>query len=107
MGRLISLCLRSGVSLKSIVQQLRGITSRPIWHNGEQILSVPDAVGKALSIFLDEKDIMKVSKKTKDEQPESETSNKTQYLSCPDCGGPIEHESGCILCRTCGFSRCG
>ncbi len=106
-GRLISLCLRSGVSLKSIVQQLRGITSRPIWHNGEQILSVPDAIGKALSTFLDEKDVVKLSKKTKDEQPEPETSNKTQYLSCPDCGGPIEHESGCILCRTCGFSRCG
>ena len=25
---------------------------------------------------------------------------------CPDCGGPLIHESGCVLC-TCGYSECG
>ncbi len=26
---------------------------------------------------------------------------------CPDCGAAIEHEGGCVICRNCGFSRCG
>ena len=97
-GRLISLCLRSGVSLKVLVEQLRGITSRPIWVNGEHILSVPDAIGKTLSEYLTEEE--KIIPK------EQETSAAVKHETCPDCGGPIEHESGCILCRICGFSRC-
>ena len=27
--------------------------------------------------------------------------------TCPDCGGAIEHEGGCAVCRTCGYSKCG
>ncbi|MEG0769253.1 MAG: vitamin B12-dependent ribonucleotide reductase [Ruthenibacterium sp.] len=27
--------------------------------------------------------------------------------SCPECGGPVEHEGGCVICRNCGFSKCG
>jgi len=103
-GRLISLCLRSGLSLKSLVEQLSGITSRPIWHNGEQILSVPDAIGKALSKYLDEKN--SITKSPSEEEPQHQDEQETHYLTCPDCGGPIEHESGCILCKICGYSRC-
>ncbi len=105
-GRLISLCLRAGVSLKSLVEQLRGITSRPIWHNGEQILSVPDAIGKALSKYLDVNNSDKLSDTDVEEKPAIQNEKPVHYATCPDCGGPVEHESGCILCRICGFSRC-
>ena len=27
--------------------------------------------------------------------------------SCPECGGVIQFQSGCELCPSCGFSRCG
>lgn len=26
---------------------------------------------------------------------------------CPECGKPVEHEGGCVICRNCGFSKCG
>jgi ribonucleoside-diphosphate reductase alpha chain len=26
--------------------------------------------------------------------------------ACPDCGGAVEHEGGCLVCRACGFSKC-
>jgi ribonucleoside-diphosphate reductase alpha chain len=26
--------------------------------------------------------------------------------ACPECGGSLEHESGCAVCRSCGYSKC-
>ena len=26
---------------------------------------------------------------------------------CPECGKQVEHEGGCVVCRNCGFSKCG
>lgn len=26
--------------------------------------------------------------------------------ACPECGGPMEHEGGCAVCRACGNSKC-
>ncbi len=106
-GRLISLCLRSGISLKSLVEQLRGITSRPIWHDGQQILSVPDAIGSALSKYLNEKNNKNFTDTDVEEEPIIEDNVNVKFSTCPDCGSPVEHESGCVLCRICGFSRCG
>jgi len=27
--------------------------------------------------------------------------------ACPECGGHLTHESGCLVCHFCGYSRCG
>ncbi|MDR2196396.1 MAG: vitamin B12-dependent ribonucleotide reductase [Coriobacteriales bacterium] len=27
--------------------------------------------------------------------------------ACPECGSGLEHEGGCIICRQCGYSKCG
>jgi ribonucleoside-diphosphate reductase alpha chain len=26
---------------------------------------------------------------------------------CPECGKKVEHEGGCVVCRNCGYSKCG
>lgn len=34
--------------------------------------------------------------------------NETLHMvNCPECGKPLEHEGGCVICRHCGFSKCG
>jgi ribonucleoside-diphosphate reductase alpha chain len=49
MGRLISLALRSGIPLKEVHRQLRGISSdRAVGLGPNKVLSVPDAIGLAL-----------------------------------------------------------
>jgi hypothetical protein len=27
--------------------------------------------------------------------------------TCPECGGPVSHESACVICHACGYSQCG
>ena len=49
MGRLISLALRSGIPLDSIIRQLRGISSdKAVGLGPNKVLSVPDAIGIAI-----------------------------------------------------------
>ncbi|WP_456431970.1 vitamin B12-dependent ribonucleotide reductase [Thermosulfuriphilus sp.] len=91
-SRLISLALRAGVAPESVIKQLSGIRCpSPSWEEGQQILSCPDAVAKVLA------EVLKVEIK-----PEPEPA----FGNCPDCGGVLESEGGCYLCRSCGFSRC-
>lgn len=40
--------------------------------------------------------------------PEDEyESNAAKITKCPECGKEVEHEGGCVICRHCGFSKCG
>ncbi|MEM5790165.1 MAG: TSCPD domain-containing protein, partial [Syntrophobacteraceae bacterium] len=90
-SRLISLALRSGVKVDAIIKQLVGIRCpSPTWRNGEQVVSCSDGIAKVLNQHSDAKI----------------TPEWDEMGACPDCGGAVEHESGCVVCRSCGFSRC-
>ena len=102
-SRLVSLALRSGVDPASIAEQLRGIRCPiPTWHEGEMILSCADAIGQVLEQGI--KDTLGESGAT--------TTRKTAFdmglcPQCPECGSMLEHQEGCAVCRTCGYSKCG
>jgi ribonucleoside-diphosphate reductase alpha chain len=101
-GRLISLAFRYGIPPDKIVKQLRGIRCHvPLGFGPNQILSCPDAVGKALA----EKFHLANGNSQK---PVGQLQMPIQYAqgACPDCGGAIEHEGGCMVCRACGYSKC-
>ena len=51
--RMISLALRSGISINNVIEQLKGIRGPdPVFHNGERILSLPDAIANVLENHL-------------------------------------------------------
>ena len=123
-SRMVSLALRSGVSIDSIIRQVKGIRCpSPGWGEmGRQILSCPDAIGLALERY--NKDNMGPRKQkdlpaaTAEEVPtvpyvssDCTAGENTNHLGlcpeCPDCGGLLEFGEGCAVCRGCGFSKCG
>jgi ribonucleoside-diphosphate reductase alpha chain len=126
MGRLISLALRSGIPLKEIYRQLRGISSDRVMGLGPtKVLSVPDAVGIAIERWLQEKQGIQQELLTTNETqvPAPEVihqviSGDEQQLAlggmqntfsgaCPDCGSQLEFAEGCVKCHVCGYSECG
>jgi ribonucleoside-diphosphate reductase alpha chain len=101
-GRLISLAFRYGVPPDKIVKQLRGIRCHvPLGFGPNQILSCPDAIGKALA------DKYHLSNGGGGHAVgQLEMPIAVAQGACPECGGAIEHEGGCMVCRACGYSKC-
>jgi ribonucleoside-diphosphate reductase alpha chain len=125
-GRLISLALRSGIPLKEIYRQLRGISSDKVMGLGpSKILSVPDAVGIAIERWLQEKQGIQQDLLTTNETQvpapaviHPVISGDEQQLAlggmqntlagaCPDCSSQLEFAEGCAKCHVCGYSECG
>jgi len=106
--RLISLTLRSGVDVASVVRQLRGIRCPSIaWEEGKSILSCADAIASVL-----EKHIK--GDTGGDGNHDSDTVNKPEDYSlakniagqCPDCGNLLAYQEGCFVCHACGYTKC-
>jgi ribonucleoside-diphosphate reductase alpha chain len=133
LGRLISLSLRSGIPMKEVHRQLRGISSdRVIGLGLNKVLSVPDAVGIAIENWMVEKQgiqqellpgsgsavpaatavppleralVHKVTAGAEQMKLEGVTPMLTG--ACPDCGSQLEFAEGCVKCHVCGYSECG
>jgi ribonucleoside-diphosphate reductase alpha chain len=115
-GRLASLCLRTGVNPDEIVKQLIGISCHLRSGFGENaVYSCSDAVAKAIALHQNNKNKKYKTKSEifhsydlkKDGTSLRSSSTENGSGSCPDCGGIMEHEGGCSVCKVCGFSRCG
>jgi ribonucleoside-diphosphate reductase alpha chain len=117
-GRLVSLSFRSGIEPEDIIRQLKGISCHtPVWSREGKVLSCSDAVAKAIEWHLQQK-----KKRTQSETeinlstpippPKEEGESHPQRLNlvfqrgaCPECGGPLIFEEGCVKCF-CGYSDC-
>ena len=111
-SRLISLCLRCGIGVKSIIKQLKSIAGpNPVWDDGQLILSTPDAIGKVLERYVEKKP---KNPSAKSAAPQQDTliiddEHHPAVLAsdtCPDCGVTVYHGEGCMTCHSCGYSRC-
>ncbi|WP_432667476.1 vitamin B12-dependent ribonucleotide reductase [Wukongibacter baidiensis] len=106
-------------------------------NNGINVLSCPDAIGKTLekvmnmSIITDDQNIEDIAQEIEYGEESgcldncslcsmSEMCNNELTIgvdeaiyegkamnTCPECGNKVEHEGGCVMCRSCGYSKCG
>lgn len=117
-ARLISISLRSGMSVKEIVEQLKGIrchsTLRQRAYNDEiKVLSCPDAIARTIEKLMNIKEIKNVEKSLNLEESADvlelipQPDKKPVKLKCPECGADITHQDGCVICPNCGYSKCG
>ncbi|MBI2859072.1 MAG: vitamin B12-dependent ribonucleotide reductase [Chloroflexi bacterium] len=108
-GRLISLTLRSGVDVGSVVKHLRGIRCPSIsWEDGKSLLSCADAIAGVLERHQEpvpaEQPIAQAETKTP--KPGAAKTVQAGVGQCPDCSSSLVFQEGCYHCPGCGFTRC-
>ena len=107
-SRLTSIALRSGISIDAILEQLKGIRCpSTIRQQGMSVTSCPDAIAKTIEKVIKSQKIGINPATLKEIQSSEPVLDKTKMRFCPECGAKVEHEGGCVICRNCGYSKCG
>ncbi|NMA68084.1 MAG: vitamin B12-dependent ribonucleotide reductase [Desulfitobacterium sp.] len=138
-ARLISIALRSGISVDAIVEQMKGIRCPAcIRREGVNVTSCPDAIARVIKEHMELSNgvsngvcngVDNNKDKKRDSEPQKPSTSyeekpvqtrsatitgnvKAKTLiadanACPECGMAISHESGCVVCIHCGYSKCG
>ena len=104
LSRMISLAARRGCSIDEIVDQLKSTGSCPSYAvrkatkgDTSKGSCCPVAIGNAL---MELSEMIKTGT-TVEDTPSNDGDN------CPECGGTLKHEMGCVTCMDCGYSKCG
>ena len=96
-GRLISLALRSGIEVKDIVKQIKGIGGEmPVFNVAKkgQVVSIADGIAWVLE-----------NRYLKSKQPYTVNGLGAQH--CPECDDILVFQEGCHICPSCAFTKCG
>lgn len=80
-GKLISAVLRHGMPVNYVVKMISSLDFK-----NDGINSWKSGVIRAFKSFMKDEDL---------------------HEPCPNCGGHLRRESGCIQCMDCGWSKCG
>lgn len=135
-SRLVSTALRSGMDVESLVEQLKGIRCHStLRKKGLKVLSCPDAIGRVIEKVNNlhkqglaagmlppiDPQVNEAAQPClnncslcshRDDCTHPQRKDNGVYLPssgarCPECGSEMEHEGGCVICRACGYSKCG
>jgi ribonucleoside-diphosphate reductase alpha chain len=105
-SRLISLAIRGGIPVEEIVEQLQGTHSCPSYMlargKGKNLSpgrSCASAIAYKVAKIKEELD-KKYNGKSQQEEMLADNTMLCQ------CGQKLERAEGCLICRSCGFSKC-
>ena len=115
-ARLVSIALRSGIDVQTIIGQLKGIRCpSTIRQPGMTVTSCPDAIARAIEKVMRSQNggqmpsaVQEMERELNQGAQEEEMDHSIAGMRfCPECGAPVVHEGGCVICRQCGYSKCG
>jgi ribonucleoside-diphosphate reductase alpha chain len=126
LSRMISLACRGGVKIEDIADQLQSTGVCPSYasrtatkHDTSKGACCPMAVGNALmEMWKEMKERIEKgnsiialansnSQTLGSESIPSSNPETDNGAKCPGCGSELIQEGGCVICKSCGWSRCG
>jgi len=108
-GLLASKMLRGGFDAREVASSLNKVTAtHAVWFNEKLLTSPEQAVAECL-LLIDRrlKGLPESERQIAKASAAVESAKMSSMISkCPECGGQLEHASGCDSCRDCGYSKC-
>lgn len=124
-SRLISVALRGGIPIEAIIDQAMSVKPCKAYcdrtklkHDTSRGTSCPQSIGYAMEelyhkiqdrCFADDGGYdVEVPIDIEEIDDETEISNDLDFQNpvCPECGEQLFMEGGCVICKSCGWSRC-
>jgi ribonucleoside-diphosphate reductase alpha chain len=109
-GLLASKMLRGGFDAREVASSLNKVTAtHAVWFNEKLLTSPEQAVAECLLLIDRRLRGLPESERQMAKAIANSAASETMgnlIGECPECGGQLEHASGCDICRDCGYSKC-
>lgn len=117
LGRVVSIALQYGVPPEAIIHTLRGINGGLYGSYYKKFVAskgdlIALALEQSLKIMNGDRHPLKQAVARVVQKPLKVEVGVVQDQvhhgrACPECGGPVKVEDGCLTCEVCGWSKCG
>jgi ribonucleoside-diphosphate reductase alpha chain len=105
-AKLASIALQYGVPLEELAPKMRNTRFEPYGPTGNPEVpwatSVVDYIFHWLEVKFSEPGVAATGP-----SPTAAARGGDSGIGCPDCGALLAYQEGCLVCRSCGYNRCG
>jgi ribonucleoside-diphosphate reductase alpha chain len=102
-AKVASIALQYGVPLQDLAPKMRNTRFDPSGPTGNREVPWATSVVDYVFHWLERKFLGEASPA----DAHAPVSGESSGLGCPDCGALLAYQEGCLVCRSCGYNRCG
>ncbi len=103
---LTSVTLQYGVPVEDLSRKLKNTRFEPYGATGNPEIpwatSLVDYIFRWLELKFATGEVAYA-----DDPPRAARTEEPTGMGCPECGALLAYQEGCLVCRACGFNRCG
>ncbi len=103
---LTSVTLQYGVPVEDLSRKLKNTRFEPYGTTGNQEIPWATSLVDYIFRWLELKFAAGEAVYT-DDAPRAARTEEPTGMGCPECGALLAYQEGCLVCRACGFNRCG
>jgi ribonucleoside-diphosphate reductase alpha chain len=105
-AKVASIALQFGVPLEVLAPKMRSTRFEPAGPTGNEEIPWATSVVDYVFHWLERKFLGEPSVPSA-EPPAERAAGESSGVGCPECGAVLVYQEGCLVCRSCGYNKCG
>jgi ribonucleoside-diphosphate reductase alpha chain len=106
-AKLASIALQYGVPLDDLAPKMRNTRFEPYGPTGNPQVPWATSVIDYIFHWLQVRFGTRADGGATGPSPGEAVASGDSGVGCPDCGALLAYQEGCLVCRSCGYNRCG